>query len=81
MTNRDTSAEARAVQLAALRALGGAGRVAQTIEMSERAREIAVQGWLDRNPGAERRQAVAAMRRRLLGDRLYEAAYPDSRVD
>ncbi len=81
MHSRDTSQDARKAQLDALRSLGGAGRIAQVVDMSERAREIAIQGWLDRHPNATRAEAVADVRRRILGDELFNAAYPDGRVE
>ena len=75
VTSRDTHPQARQAQLEALRRLGAAGRVARALEMSEQARRIAVQGWLDRHPEASAEQARAQVLRRALGDELFEAAY------
>lgn len=77
MTNRDTSREARRVQLEALRRLGGPGRLEAAIRMTEDARERAIAGVLDRHPDVDldRTAARAIVIRRILGDELYDAAY------
>ncbi len=50
MFSGDTDDKARAVQVAALRRLGPAGRVRIAAEMSEDARRIAVEGEQRRHP-------------------------------
>lgn len=51
---RDTSAEAEALRLAALRRLDGQGRLAQALEMSEAVRQIAETGRLARRGSGDR---------------------------
>ncbi len=79
MQPRDTSPDALAVQRAVLQRLGGARRVELAFEMSEQAREISVLGALAREPELTPAEARARMLRRLLGDALYEAAWPARR--
>ena len=76
MQPRDTSADALAAQRAVLQRLGRARRVELAFEMSEQAREISVLGALAREPGLTPAEARARVLRRLLGDALYEAAWP-----
>ena len=71
----DTHPEARAVQVEALRRLGGARRLEEAFRMTERARDLAIAGLLARTPGMSRAAARAALLRRMLGTELYEAAY------
>ena len=78
MTSRDTSREARAVQLQAQRRLGPAGRVELAFEMSEQARAISISGALAREPGLGPEEARARLLRRLLGDALFDACWPTS---
>ena len=75
VTSRDTTPQARRAQIEALRRLGPVGRIAQALDMSDLARRIAVQGWLDRHPDWSAARARAQVLRRALGDELYEAAY------
>jgi hypothetical protein len=79
MQPRDTSAEALAVQRAVLGRLGRARRVELAFEMSEQAREISALGALAREPGLTPADARARVLRRILGDALYEAAWPARR--
>ena len=76
MRARDTAAEAREVQLAALRALGPTRRVELAFEMSEQARAISLAGVLAREPGLSPEQARARLLRRILGAALFDAAWP-----
>lgn len=76
MRSRDTSSDVVAVQRAAQRRLGPAGRVELAFEMSEQARAVAIQGALAREPGLSAGEARARLLRRLLGERLYRAAWP-----
>jgi hypothetical protein len=75
MSSGDTTAAAREVQCAALRALGPAGRVELALEMSEQARAIAIDGIVARHAGVGPEQARARLLRRLLGAELFDAAY------
>lgn len=74
MRSRDTSPEAHRIQLEAYRKMGPARRVRLAIEMSERAREIAIEGMLARSPGISREEARERVLRQILGDALFEAA-------
>jgi hypothetical protein len=74
--SRDTSPEARRVQRDAQRRLGGPGRVELAFQMCADAREIALAGMLQRDAGLGEADARARLLRRLLGNALYDAAYP-----
>jgi hypothetical protein len=76
MTSRDTSRDAREVQLQAQRRLGPAGRVELAFEMSEQARAISIAGAMAREPGLSLVEARARLLRRLLGDTLFDACWP-----
>jgi hypothetical protein len=76
MFARDTAREAREAQLAALRRLGPSGRVELADELSESARETSLAGLVARNPGLSREEARRPLLRRLLGDALFDAAFP-----
>ena len=75
MHARDTTSEAHAVQLEIHRAMGPARRLRLAIEMSERAREMAISGEKAREPGLTREKARLRVLRRILGDALFEEAY------
>jgi hypothetical protein len=75
-TARDTSPEARAIQCEAQRRLGPARRVELAFEMCAEARRISIAGMLQRDPSLSESAAHARLLRRLLGDALFEAAYP-----
>ena len=77
VTSADTDADARAVQLDALRRLGGAARVEQALSMSEEARSLSIAGLVGRSRAVSPEEARAIVLRRILGDELYEAAYGD----
>ncbi len=79
MRSRDTSLDAHRVQLEAYRQMGPARRVRLAIEMSERAREIAIEGMLARSPGMSREEARDRVLRQILGDALFEAAAANRR--
>jgi len=78
VAGRDTSREAREAQLEAQRRLGAAGRLALAFEMSAEARGISIAGMRRRNPDLSEAEAVSRLRKRLLGDELYAAAYERS---
>jgi hypothetical protein len=79
MLARDTSPEAHAAQLRAYARLGPARRVALAFELSEAAREIAIEGVRARSPGLSRSRAREIGLRRILGGELFDAAWPRSR--
>ena len=64
------------MQLAYYRRLGGAGRVALAIAMSEDAREVSRAGIRSRHPNYTPRDVEMALRRIILGDALVLAAWP-----
>ena len=72
----DTSEQADAVQLAAYRRLGGAGRVAIAFRLSALVRDTAVAGILQRHPDYSSEQAARAFQRLVLGDALMRDAFP-----
>ncbi len=74
MRPRDTSPEARRVQLEAYRRMGPERRVALAIELSNQAREIALAGIRARNPELSQSEAQRILSRRTLGEELYRAA-------
>ena len=77
--DRDTSREARRHQHAALQGVGGIGRVARAFEMSESARALSVAGTRRRHPEMSHQEAEASVLRRVLGPRLFDAAYGSAR--
>ncbi len=79
MGSRDTTPEAREAQLAAWRRLGPAGRVELAWELTEFARESSLAGLLARNPTLSREDGRRMLLRRLLGDDLFDAAFPGAK--
>ena len=75
MPQSDTTPEAREAQLAAYRAMGSARRLQLAFEVSERAREISIDGMMARHPELTWSEARLRVIRRLLGDALFEAAW------
>lgn len=75
MRSRDTDPAAHHVQIEAYRSMAPAQRLLLAIEMSERAREIAIAGAMAREPGISREEARLRVLRQILGDALFEAAY------
>jgi hypothetical protein len=75
MTPRDTTPEARAMQVAVWRRLGGPARVELAMEMSDAAREIAIEGEMARAPSLSRDAARRRVLRRILGAEVFDAAY------
>ena len=55
---KDTTEDAAEVQRAVYRRLGGSGRVALAIELSEMTRALALDGIRRRNPGMTEAQAI-----------------------
>ena len=75
MRSPDTHPDAHRVQIEAYRAMGPARRLQLAFEMSERAREIAIAGVMNREPGISPEAARRRVLRQILGDALFEAAY------
>jgi hypothetical protein len=73
----DTSPEAWAVQNALWQRMTGDQRVRLAIRMSEDAREISKSGIRHRHPEYSEEEAEWALRRLMLGDALFTAAWPD----
>ena len=67
---RDTSAAAHEVQLAAFRRLTPSERAVVALLMSEEARALAAGGLRQRSPQASQAEIDAALRRLLLGREL-----------
>lgn len=79
MIARDTSPEAHAAQLAVLARLGPEGRFELGLVLSERMRELAVDGIQARDPALSRQAARRALWRKLLGDETFQAAFAGAR--
>jgi len=79
MPARDTSPEAHVAQLQAYARMGPERRVELAFELSEAAREIAIEGLRERSPGVSREQAREIVLRRILGPALFDAAWSRSR--
>ncbi len=69
-TPLDTRERAARVQLAAHRAMSGAERYRIASTMSDYARDVALKGLRDRNPGATEAELLLVYIRRLMGWRL-----------
>jgi len=72
----DTTREAHEAQLAVFRRLAPADRLALASRMSEDARLLALAGIRARHPGYGPAEAEFALRRFVLGDGLFAAAWP-----
>jgi hypothetical protein len=79
MPSADTSREAREAQLAAWRRIGASGRVELAWKLSESEREISIEGMLQSDSELTRETARRRLLRRLLGEALFESAYPKDR--
>lgn len=75
MRPRDTTSAAHRAQIEIWRGMSGGDRVRLAIEMSERAREIAIAGLMAREPGISSEAARLRVWRQILGYALFEAAY------
>ena len=76
MEPRDTDARAHRVQLDVYRAMEPVRRLRMVIEMSERARRLSIEGARARDPRLSADEARARVLRQILGDELFEAAWP-----
>ena len=75
----DTSADALAVQLRVLRRIGIEGRAAMTFELSDNLRQIVKDGVRHHHPDWDERQVKQEALRIVLGDRLFNEAFGESR--
>ncbi len=76
MRAADTTAAAEAVQRAVLRAMTPSQRLAIALDMSDAARQTALDGIRARHPDYAQRTAVRALVRLLYGDDLCRRAWP-----
>ena len=77
----DTSTEARRVQIAALRALGGEGRAEATFRLNHLARELSKAGIRMRHPDYDEEQVRLALCRIMLGRKLFREVYGSVEVE
>ena len=75
--SQDTSLEAHRQQLAAYRRMGPEQRLLLALRMSDDGRSVAAAGIKSRHPAYGDDEVRDALRRLLLGDTLYRAAWPD----
>jgi hypothetical protein len=73
----DTSPAAWAAQMALLRRLSGAQRLQLGMQMSDGGREIVRSGIRHRHPEYSTDEIEHALRRLMLGDELFQRAWPD----
>ncbi|MGM0577729.1 MAG: hypothetical protein ACQEXJ_18525 [Myxococcota bacterium] len=78
MTSLDTIDEAARVQAEVWRSMGGSKRLEVALRMSDEARDVARDGIRARHPGYGEHDVEHALRRMLLGDELFRAAWPDA---
>lgn len=76
----DTDREAQEAQFAVWRRLGPQGRSALAAQMSDDVRTIAREGIRSRHPEYSESDAEFALRRMMLGDELFRAAWPKAPV-
>jgi len=74
---RDTQSGAHEAQMHAYRSLGPSARVALAAQMSDDARSTTRGGIGARHPDYDAAEVEFALRRLLLGDDLFRAAWPD----
>lgn len=75
----DTTREARAVQVRALRSIGMAGRIAMTFELSDNMRETVAAGVRYRHPQWDERAVEREVLRLMIGDELFREAFGKDR--
>jgi hypothetical protein len=73
----DTDPDADAVQVEAVRRMGGGGRVQVMFRLSEMARATALAGIRSRHPDYDASQIMLAFARLAYGDELVQCAWPD----
>jgi hypothetical protein len=71
MIDRDTQADARAVQIAVLRRLGPSKRLELAMSMSDDARQMSIDGIQRRHPEYTEREAQLALFKHLWGTELF----------
>ena len=78
MDDTTPEAEAAAAQIRILRGLSRERRLKLCLEMSEAARELSRCGIRDRHPEYSAAEVEWALRRMVLGDELFGAAWPEA---
>ena len=78
MIPMDTTAEAHAVQLRILRSRTGAQRLRMALQLSEDVRAISRAGIRSRHPDYNDQELTWALNRLMLGDVLFQQAWPDA---
>ena len=73
---RDTTPDAAGVQTEVYRRMGPARRAELAAEMSEMARALALENIQRRHPEYDEQQARMALFRMLVGDELFQRAWP-----
>lgn len=76
MRPRDTTPAAHEAQLRCYRRMSGAQRVALAAQLSEDVRAVAMAGIRTRHPDYSQREVWYALQRLLLGDELFDRAWP-----
>ena len=76
----DTTADADAIQVQALRRMGPARRGALAVEMSQSARTLSLAGIRHRHPEYDDATARWALFRLLVGDELFRRAWPQAPI-
>ncbi|HWO22001.1 MAG TPA: hypothetical protein VNO30_24735 [Kofleriaceae bacterium] len=76
MRPRDTSPAAHEAQLRCYRRMSGAEKVALAAQLSEDVRAVARAGIRTRHPEYSDREVWYALQRLLLGDELFDRAWP-----
>jgi hypothetical protein len=76
MSGRDTTPDAARMRTAVYRRMSDEERVEIGVQMSEDAREIALDAIRQRHPDYDDRQAISALFRLLLGDDLFKRVWP-----
>lgn len=74
----DTDVDSHRTQLEVLRRLGPQRRLDVALRMSDDARTVAMEGIAARHPDYSALQVRWVLFRKLLGDDLFRAAYPDA---
>jgi len=75
-SHNDTSVTAQAVQMGVYRRLGPSGRVGLAMQMSEDARQLALEGIRRRNPTYSTAELETALLVMFIGEDLVKAAWP-----
>jgi len=73
----DTDPDAHAAQMGVYRRIGPAGRVRLAMQMSEEARELALEGIRRRHPEYRNDELQTALLVMFLGEELVQRAWPE----